>query len=152
MTRPRCTLKQHVGPIVLRRRDARRAQQQCDRCLRPVGLTIPLAEFTYAESTSLPFWQVDPKKSRNSKAVRYQRFLRSPEWAQLRAIVLERCRGICEGENCGQPATTVHHKRYAKVLAETPLADLAGSCVRCNVNEREQRHAGAGRRSAERGG
>lgn len=139
----------HMGHLPVVRRDGQRAQRQCTLCLRGVGRVVKREEFDPAAWNALPGWERRKQPSQNSRARRYRDFLRSKEWREMRAMVLERAGGRCEGENCGAPAETVHHVRYAKVLEETPMSDLRASCVRCNVNERQQRLASGGRKHME---
>lgn len=60
----------------------------------------------------------------------YGAYLRSPEWANKRRLVMKRCGGICEGcmEN---PATQVHHLTYDHVGNEL-LFELVGICRECH--------------------
>lgn len=135
----KCKGRLHVGPLIFRRRDARRAQQQCDTCLRPMGRPTALAQLTYTEQTSLGFWRRTRPARQNSRAREYDRFLHSAEWTAQRERVLIRDGYRCQGENCDEPATCVHHVRYRKLLAEVPDSDLRASCRRCNAHEREAR-------------
>jgi len=60
----------------------------------------------------------------------YSAYLKSPEWQQLRTLVLERADGICE--DCRDaPATSVHHLTYRRVGAER-VADLIAICAGCH--------------------
>lgn len=61
---------------------------------------------------------------------KYQAYLCSREWAELKTAVHERAGGICE--RCAQfPIDAVHHLTYARKYAET-LDDLAGWCKHCH--------------------
>lgn len=60
----------------------------------------------------------------------YERHLQSPEWADLRRRVLDRCAGVCEG--CRRRrAAHVHHLTY-KRLGNEMLFDLVGVCKPCH--------------------
>lgn len=61
---------------------------------------------------------------------RYQRYLCSREWAELRNAVLSRCGGICE--RCRWvPASHVHHLTYIRKYRERP-EDLMAMCAPCH--------------------
>jgi hypothetical protein len=155
--RGRCPPRAHAGPLRMRRRDARTARLQCDHCLGAVGRSIALAELPNGGERHMERWRarlpLRPARG-NSRRRAYRAFLLSAEWKRQRLRVLERDGWKCQGHNCGAdlrpPArATVHHRRYADVLANTPDSDLAASCNRCNLHERQAR---IGRdRSAERG-
>lgn len=134
-----CAAGAHRGPVEVRRRDGRRAQQQCAACLRPIGRPLALEQFA-DEGRSLQFWLRARSAGRGTRKRRtYQAFLRSAVWRAQRLRVLERDRYVCRGEGCGEPATTVHHRSYRPVLAEVPDSELAASCARCNLAERAAR-------------
>lgn len=68
----------------------------------------------------------------------HSEYLRSPQWAEKRRLVLLRCRGVCEG--CGSaPATEVHHLTYEHWKSEL-LFELVGLCKPCH----ERAHEGGG--------
>lgn len=61
---------------------------------------------------------------------RYNAYLESREWKMRRALVLERCSGLCEG--CRkQNADQVHHLTYAHMGNEL-LFELAAVCEECH--------------------
>lgn len=61
---------------------------------------------------------------------KYNEYLRTPQWAEKRALVLKRANGICEG--CGvNAATQVHHLTYAHVGREM-LFELVAICDACH--------------------
>lgn len=60
----------------------------------------------------------------------YGAYLRSPEWAAKRRLVMKRCGGICEGCMVN-PATQVHHLTYDHVGDEL-LFELVGICRQCH--------------------
>lgn len=135
----KCRGRLHAGPLVFRRRDARRAQHQCDACGKATGHPTQLAQLTYTEQTALGFWHRPRPSRKNSRPREYVRFLHSAVWLAQRERVLIRDGYRCQGENCGEPATCVHHVRYRKVLADVPDSDLRASCRRCNAHERQAR-------------
>lgn len=60
----------------------------------------------------------------------YDAYLRTPEWAAKREIVLTRCKRVCEA--CGSArATDVHHLNYKRVGEELDT-DLLGLCRECH--------------------
>jgi 5-methylcytosine-specific restriction endonuclease McrA len=62
---------------------------------------------------------------------RYQQYLQSPEWRELRRQVWRRCSGVCE--RCGEnPMDHVHHLSYERVFQEE-LDDLQGVCGWCHL-------------------
>lgn len=145
-----CSPRQHAGHVSVRRRDARRAQRQCNLCLRPLGAAIPREEFDAGSWDALPHWERKRKVSGNSRAKAYRSFLQSARWREIRAIVLARDGGRCQGEGCTAPAVSVHHTRYSRILEDVQLCDLLASCADCNRREREQRLASGGRAHMER--
>lgn len=77
-----------------------------------------------------PAWQASQALKWNSRREAYDAYLRSPEWAVKRALVLKRANGHCEG--CGLAiATQVHHQTYDNVGAEF-LWELAAVCRACH--------------------
>lgn len=61
---------------------------------------------------------------------RYEAHLASPEWQALRAKVLKRANGWCEG--CGdRPAVDIHHLTYEH-LGNEFLWELRAVCRRCH--------------------
>lgn len=62
---------------------------------------------------------------------RYLAYLQSPEWKDIRALVLDRSGGRCEG--CAKRrARDVHHLSYAHLYDEF-LFELVAVCRRCHV-------------------
>jgi hypothetical protein len=142
-----CPARAHAGPLELRRTaDGRRVQQQCDACGRGVGPRIDLAMVEPESVRSIPRWRSAGHRlgegRGNSKRRAYKRFLDSAAWRETRARILKRDNYRCRGLGCGEPATTVHHIRYAEILEETPDGDLCAACMRCNLQEAEFRHGG----------
>ena len=70
---------------------------------------------------------------------RYNTYLLTPTWQRKRALVFQRCGGICEGDGVN-PAVQVHHLRYPQGcwpgspewIAQEKLFDLRAVCVRCH--------------------
>lgn len=61
----------------------------------------------------------------------YSEYLNSPEWHGLRAAIMDRCGGLCEG--CRkQDAHDVHHLTYAHIRNEF-LFELVGLCRDCHT-------------------
>ena len=61
----------------------------------------------------------------------YTVYLRSPEWAERRSLVLKRARGVCEACGKNQPAE-VHHLTYDHVGQEF-LFELVAVCHECHA-------------------
>jgi hypothetical protein len=62
---------------------------------------------------------------------RYQEYLKSPEWQELRLAALARAKGECEF--CGLKGTAVHHIKYPKNLKEEDSLDnLVVVCEKCH--------------------
>lgn len=60
----------------------------------------------------------------------YSAYLQTPEWRRLRALVLERSGGLCEG--CRRaPAAEIHHLTYERVGHEMAF-DLVAVCSACH--------------------
>jgi 5-methylcytosine-specific restriction endonuclease McrA len=60
----------------------------------------------------------------------YNIHMRSPRWAELRSLVMERCGGLCEG--CRKrKAVQVHHLTYRDMGNEF-LWQLVGICLECH--------------------
>lgn len=71
-----------------------------------------------------------PSDTFASRRDEYRHYLNSPEWAEKRAAVLKRSKGICEG--ClAEPATQVHHLTYDHIYDEL-LWELVAVCRRCH--------------------
>jgi 5-methylcytosine-specific restriction endonuclease McrA len=61
---------------------------------------------------------------------RYEEYLETPAWQQIRERVLERDNWVCQG--CAvRPATEVHHLTYQRLFREM-LFDLIAVCKRCH--------------------
>jgi hypothetical protein len=60
----------------------------------------------------------------------YQEYLKTPEWREKRAAVMERERGRCQGCRTA-PAVEVHHLTYAHVRREL-LFELVALCRSCH--------------------
>lgn len=137
-----CKLGNHIGTLKLRKKmGGVFCQLQCSACFRGVGKRIRLAMLA-DDGRSLGRWLTAvPGEGRgNSRTRKKQDFYRSKEWHAQRDRVLDRDDHTCR--NCGDYANSVHHIRYAPILAETPDEDLVASCVPCNTGEAELRRGG----------
>jgi len=138
----RCVGSIHKGPIEQRLKpDGRSVQQQCLACCRGVGRRMHRGLIDN-DGAGLRRWKVKRlgEGQGNSRRREYEAFLRSPEWRAQRQRVLDRDNHTCR--NCGDPATQVHHTRYAKDLRDTPDEDLIAACGFCNEAEAELRRGG----------
>ncbi|MEQ3724083.1 hypothetical protein [Alcanivorax sp.] len=61
---------------------------------------------------------------------RYQQYLQSPEWAQVRDDIFVRDQGICL--DCGNPAEQIHHRSYPEVMGDENYDDLVSLCGSCH--------------------
>jgi hypothetical protein len=60
----------------------------------------------------------------------YHEYLKTPQWAAKRQVVLERCQHLCEGCRSAR-AILAHHLTYAHVGREL-LFELVGLCQSCH--------------------
>ena len=69
----------------------------------------------------------------------YQEYLRSPEWRELREIVLNLAQNTCE--RCGRASLNlqVHHVHYDTLFEEDPTTDLEALCHECHKDADEDR-------------
>jgi 5-methylcytosine-specific restriction endonuclease McrA len=64
------------------------------------------------------------------KRIDYDTYMNSPQWAQKRNMVIQRCGGVCE--DCGTARVAhVHHLTYVRFGNELP-SDLKGLCIDCH--------------------
>lgn len=65
-----------------------------------------------------------------AEKIKYEEYLKSPEWRVLREAVIKRCRNVCEG--CGRRSVQeIHHMSYAHKYNEF-LVELVGFCHNCH--------------------
>lgn len=74
-------------------------------------------------------WDAAQAANRAARKKWYAAYIACPEWAKLRAKVLERDRFICQG--CGERAVQAHHKTYERIGYEL-LMDLIAVCESCH--------------------
>lgn len=130
---------------------------QCVRCGEAVGSPIA-AKALQQDIASLESWDDDlkeqfraareqqfealKKQHREQRRGLYDGYLGSAQWKALRAKVLKRAQGMCEG--CASaPATEVHHLTYARWGREM-LFDLVAICEACHdaVHDSDSREGG----------
>ena len=77
-------------------------------------------------------WIFNVKRKRRTKY--YNEFyLKSDDWKRKRYVVLKRDNWLCV--YCGEKATQVHHKRYAKKnIGREPIKWLQSVCRKCHNN------------------
>jgi len=63
---------------------------------------------------------------------RYENHLRSDKWRELRRLVWQRAKGLCE--RCSEPGAHVHHLTYER-MGDELLSDLQLLCRRCHEEE-----------------
>ena len=111
-----------------------KVQQQCLKCLRWVGSSIPLSTFSQSAVEALDRGRSVSRPGRRRKAF-LARFKR-PDWKVLRKQVFERDGGDCV--ICGEPATDVDHVTYLRFGRER-LSDLRSLCHDCHKSVTEGR-------------
>lgn len=138
----------HPNPIHTKRGAA--IWKQCTECWQPVGSAIKRSTFTPEQIHVMPLFdenareetaerdfaerktQIEQQRKQESDAwwQSYTAYLKSPQWARKRVLVLRRDGGLCQA--CLEsPATDVHHKTYEHVFDE-PLFDLESVCRPCH--------------------
>ena len=121
---------------------------QCFRCGAVVGQWIPRNRIVSCENVP-PFddglqeryratvrelktelYQIKSEVEKTNFHEWYQEYLLTPEWAEKRRLVLQRCDHVCEGCRSAN-ATEVHHLAYTNVGHEF-LFELVGLCHNCH--------------------
>lgn len=75
-------------------------------------------------------WRERHRAKRTEFFRQYDQYLKTPEWAHRRSLVLDRANGICEG--CRERhAVEVHHLTYRHV-GEEFLFELVALCDECH--------------------
>jgi len=75
-------------------------------------------------------WQFEAER-KNRREYYRNVYLKSDEWKRKRYVVLKRDNWRCV--YCGEQATQVHHKRYAKKnIGKEPIAWLVSICKSCH--------------------
>jgi len=138
---------QHVSlSMRWRNRKAGLLGQQCNECGRAVGRWVKHSDVEGA--SELPDWMPEPVRELQPERVpmagpedsghrpryvdpdAYRSHLNSPEWKRMRAKVLKRSNGLCEG--CLEaPAAEVHHLTYRNLFAELAF-QLVALCRDCH--------------------
>lgn len=78
------------------------------------------------------------ERSDNEEAAANDPYYSSPEWKELRQLVIARANGVCEG--CGKHAATqVHHLHYRTFTREF-LWDLRAVCRGCHERVHDIQH------------
>ena len=77
-------------------------------------------------------WTFDVKRKRRRDY--YRGYLQSDDWKRKRYVVLKRDNWTCV--YCGDRATQVHHKRYAKRnIGREPIEWLVSVCKNCHDSQ-----------------
>lgn len=79
------------------------------------------------------------KKRRERKRYYNEDYLESDAWKRKRFVVLRRDNWTCV--YCGNKATDVHHKRYARQIGKEPIEWLVSVCPRCHAMEHPEKQA-----------
>ena len=81
-------------------------------------------------------WRFEVERKRRREYYRNV-YLKSDEWKRKRHVVLKRDNWRCTC--CGEPATQVHHKRYAKRnIGNHMLGDATPSLVQSSAESKER--------------
>jgi 5-methylcytosine-specific restriction endonuclease McrA len=97
-----------------------------------VGLLLLGAVGRYVDVVARP----RRREARLERQRGYRRYLKTPEWQQRRAAIVERSRGFCE--DCGsRESLDVHHLTYKRRGSER-AGDLVALCRQCH----KERHSG----------
>src|SRR5262249_177304 len=92
---------------------------------------IPKDQLSYSEtSRAIPFMVQSSEERNDEWWARYDAYITSEKWRELRAAVMERCGGLCEGCRDSR-ATQVHHLTYGHFRHEF-LWELAAVCRACH--------------------
>ena len=74
---------------------------------------------------------VTPTKTSTRKKYYNEVYLKSDDWKRKRYVVLKRDNWLCV--YCGEKATQVHHKKYAKInIGKEPIKWLQSVCAKCH--------------------
>ena len=74
------------------------------------------------------YWKIVQKEKRK---LQYKKYLKSDDWKRKRYVVLKRDNWTCQ--ECGVPATQVHHKKYAKYqIGKEPIKWLVSLSAECH--------------------
>jgi hypothetical protein len=125
--------------------------EQCMRCgtkLQPVRRSAALGPCAPFDELALQrrivyerdVWEREAKAQKQQERAawlaEHDRYLQTPQWRRLRAAVLHRTNGMCEG--CGtRVATQVHHLTYDRWQREM-LFDLVAVCDVCHAQIHER--------------
>lgn len=120
---------------------------QCLTCGR--SASNPLPKSAVPNFMSLPTWDdslagiydanraTDRDEQREAWFAEHNEYLRSREWRDKRALVLDRCNGVCEGCRRAK-ATQVHHLTYEHWKDEL-LWELVAVCDDCHERAHTKR-------------
>lgn len=78
-----------------------------------------------------------PERLQELRQMRYQEYLRQPEWYAKRAILAKVAGGRCQICNTSQGPFNAHHRRYRdergqSILGAEKLSDLLWICQPCH--------------------
>ena len=77
------------------------------------------------------------KKRKKRKKYYNEEYLQSTDWKKKREMVMRRDKWKCV--LCGQKATEIHHKRYArKNIGKEPIEWLIAVCKECHEKEHQE--------------
>lgn len=80
------------------------------------------------------FWE---RKRKERKKYYNEVVLQSDDWKRKRYVVLKRDNWKCV--HCGQRATQVHHKRYARRnIGKEPIEWLVSVCKKCHEDQHDK--------------
>mgnify|MGYP002530115466 CR=1 FL=1 len=74
-------------------------------------------------------WSFNLRRKRRREY--YKEYLKSDAWKRKRYVVLKRDNWVCQ--YCGDKATEVHHKKYARInIGREPIKWLISICRNCH--------------------
>lgn len=75
---------------------------------------------------------ISKEEQHQKRKTEYEAYLESPAWQRKRYVVLKRDNWRCV--SCGNPATQVHHRKYAKIhIGREPIHWLESLCAPCHA-------------------
>ena len=92
-----------------------------------IAIIIALFAIIYGKIPELSSFEL----KRNRRRHFYRQYLKSDAWKRKRYVVLKRDNWTCQ--YCGDKATEVHHKKYARVnIGREPIEWLVSICRGCH--------------------
>ena len=97
-------------------------------------LFAPIVAYVVVAILIIVLGNIAFEKRRKARKKYYNEYLKSEAWKRKRYVVLKRDNWTCQ--ECGVPATQVHHKKYAKYqIGKEPIKWLVSLCADCHKKE-----------------